>query len=273
MLMCFEINGWEVGKLAHAMKGCDIGNTGSPLDSPQCFGAGALRSSAEADQCRGKTVFPEDVGLLDPLGIDGSGTIGGALAALPGCNPIQSGPQRATKQTCSGLPVKPVNLNILPIPSQTPSVTTSTASKQSTPTPVPVSTSKTASSGSTAPGVKLPPGWTYSGCFSDHINPRSLGTQGEWWGEAMTSTGCVAHCKSIGKAIAGTENGGQCFCGNELKQSQAAPGGCDEPCDGDAGQMCGGSGTLSIFRKSTSVKPRHRRHRLGRSVHRFVEAS
>ena len=258
------------------MKGCMIGNTGAPLDSPECFGAGSLRSSKEADNCRAKNAFPEDVGLLNPVGIDRTGTIGGALDALPGCNPIQPGPERATKQTCSG-PVKAVS-SILPalsnpIPvtsSKTPTTiskipaTSSTVSKKSSaaaPSP-----SKTPTLGSAARGVQLPQGWTYSGCFSDKVNPRSLGTQGEWWGEAITSTGCVTHCNAIGKSIAGTENGGQCFCGNELKQSKEAPGGCDQACAGDASQMCGGRGTLSIFRKSTTGKPRHR-HRLARSAH------
>lgn len=269
------------------MKNCNIGNTGDPLDSPQCFGAGSLQSSEEADNCRVKNVFLEDVGLLDPIAKDGSGTIGGALDALPGCNPIQAGPQRATKQSCSGsaaipygtLPLvlgkakstteagakNPVN----PTPatqSENPSPNSITSKKITAATTVP---GETSSSDSTAPGVKLSPGWTYSGCFSDNLNPRSLGKQGEWWGEPITSTGCIEHCNSIGNPIAGTENGGQCFCGDELKQSEAAPGECDSPCNGDKGQICGGVGYLSIFRKSTTAKPIHR-HRLRRSVRHIV---
>lgn len=249
------------------MKGCNIGNTGAPLDSPECFGPGSLRSSAEAESCRAKDVFHEDVGLLDPVAKDGSRTIGGALKALPGCNPIQPGPQRATKAVC---PINSVlKSNSPPAPSQTqPAKSSTQAATTVKPNTVKPTTSSsapskaTSSSLLTAPGVKLPSGWTYSGCFSDKINPRSLGTQGEWWGEAITSTGCVERCNSIGKSIAGTENGGQCFCGNELKQSKAVPAGeCDQTCAGDSGQICGGSGTLSIFRKkSVAVKKlRHRR--------------
>lgn len=244
------------------MKGCDIGNTGSPLDSPQCFGPGALRLSAEADGCRAKDIFHEDVGLLDPIGADRSGTIGGALKALPGCNPIQPGPQRAIKAVC---PIDSV-LKSISLPAQTQilpaksSTTRAAAIKTTTSSSPPPSKTPSASS-LTAPGVKLPSGWTYSGCFSDNIDPRSLGTQGEWWGEPITSTNCVEHCKSIGKSIAGTENGGQCFCGNELKQSQAVSSGeCDQRCLGDNRQICGGSGTLSIFRKTIAVK-KPRRHR------------
>ena len=237
------------------MKGCNIGNTGAPLDSPECFGPGSLRSSAEADSCRAKDVFHEDVGLLDPIAKDGRGTIGGALSALPGCNPIQPGPQRATKPVC---PVPGLQSNIPPAVTQQEPAKSSTRAATVKPTSSSLP-GKAPSSDSTAPGVKLPSGWTYSGCFSDNIDPRSLGTQGEWWGEAITSTGCVKYCSSIGKAIAGTEHGGQCFCGNELKQSKPANGGCNMPCAGDGGQICGGSGNLSIFRKSTAGKSRHRR--------------
>lgn len=45
------------------MKTCNIGNTGDPLDSPQCFGAGSLRSSSEAENSRVSPSVNEDVGL------------------------------------------------------------------------------------------------------------------------------------------------------------------------------------------------------------------
>lgn len=249
------------------MKNCNIGNTGDPLDSPQCFGAGSLRSSKEADNCRAVDVFHEDVGVLDPLAGDRSGTIGGALDALPGCNPIQPGPQRATNAVCANIGLKTQGPSAPTQTSPASSITEAAAVKP-TSSSLP---SKAPSSDSTAPGVKLPSGWTYSGCFSDNINPRSLGKQGEWWGKAITSTGCVEHCNSIGNSIAGTEDGGQCFCGNELKQSEAAPGGCNKPCLGDSSQICGGAGNLSIFRKSTTKKPRHRRRH--DAHHHFIEAS
>lgn len=64
----------------------------------------------------------------------------------------------------------------------------------------------------------------------------------------MTSTGCASHCASKGFAIAGTENGGQCFCGNELIDSRPASAGvCNIRCKGDAGQTCGGKAALSVY--------------------------
>jgi hypothetical protein len=249
------------------MKSCNVGNTGDPLDSPECFGAGSLRSNEEADNCRAKNLFPEDVGLLNAMAKDGLGTIGGALDALPGCNPIQPGPEYATQQNCSGS-VSPPSLHGDPANLTTRAAATDPTSKASQKTTKTAgSPSEGPSSSPTVAGVKLPRGWTYTGCFSNNTDPRVLGIQGEWWGQAMTSSGCVAHCDSVGKSIAGTEDGGQCFCGNELKQGQVPLSDeCDQPCDGDDGQICGGKTALSIFRKSSAVKAR-RRHRDGRSAH------
>lgn len=58
-----QLNGWATGVLAKTMKTCNIGNTGDPLDSPQCFGAGSLRSSSETENSRVSPSVNEDVGL------------------------------------------------------------------------------------------------------------------------------------------------------------------------------------------------------------------
>lgn len=261
------------------MKGCNIGNTGDPLDSPQCFGAGSLRSSQEADNCRAIDQVGEDVGLVDKLASDNSHTLGGVLAALPGCNPIQAGPQKATKQTCGGTPAAPVpaapvkqasssvaapvvQTKAVSVP---PAGTTLHSTSSTKTTTAATSPSQTPSTDDTAKGVTIPSGWTYSGCYTDNLNPRSLGGNPEWWGQPITSTNCIAHCKSKGYSIAGTENEGQCFCGNELKQSKAAPGKCISPCVGNQGEICGGPGYLSIFKASGKSKHKY----MHRSAHRF----
>lgn len=249
--------------LARAMKGCNIGNTGDPLDSPQCFGAGSLRSSSEADNCRAPTVVNENVGLLSPTESDYSGTKGGVLDTLPGCNQIQAGPQDATQQKGCGAVTA---LNGQPVVRAPPPSSTSTkAAVQASPTKA--SPSETPSS-----GVTLPAGWTSTGCFSDTVSPRSLGTRQEWWGEPITSSNCVKHCDSIGKPIAGTEFGGQCFCGTKLVNSVAAPGKCSFPCVGNPKEQCGGSATLSIFKKTGGSKSR-RAHHHRRSGHGIMAAS
>lgn len=125
------------------------------------------------------------------------------------------------------------------------------------------------SSTSTAPGnssVTLPSGWTSAGCYLDTVNPRSLsGLTYAWWGEKMTSSGCASYCADKGFSHAGTENGGQCFCGNELVGSQTEPASdCASPCDGSASEMCGGQARLSVFTSSTTTTSRRRRSHLRR---------
>lgn len=146
------------------------------------------------------------------------------------------------------------------------------AAASTTAAAAPVSTSSAATtSASSAPSnVALPAGWKAYGCYSDNLNPRSLDFNG-WWGEPITSSGCADFCHTQGYSIAGTENSGQCFCGNELSQSTVqAPSACNMPCDGDASQICGGKATLSVFsanQLSTRRARRAHKHRRGAAHH------
>ena len=100
--------------------------------------------------------------------------------------------------------------------------------------------------------VILPPNWSYAGCYTDNLNPRSLGTTGILFaglgvGE-VTSSACIAYCAANGYNIAGTEFGSQCFCDNALTNSEVAPASvCDMPCQGNATEVCGGAAALSVF--------------------------
>ena len=118
------------------------------------------------------------------------------------------------------------------------------------------STSSSSTSG-TAP--TLPSGWSSLGCYTDSVNPRALPVTG-WWGNATTSSGCVAGCEAEGYAFAGTENAGQCFCGNDLVQSVKTTG-CDLPCTGEGGEICGAAGKLSLFGKKSVSRVKRHRHR------------
>ncbi|KAL8959074.1 MAG: hypothetical protein Q9193_003998 [Seirophora villosa] len=233
------LNGWKPGVLAKAIRGCDIGNTGDPLDSPQCFGAGSVQSEADKEACTIAPVVKQDIGNK------------GALNALPGCNPIQPGPGLATKATnCAGArsPETAVPAPVTSGPTDTESSSTSGSSSGLNP----------ASINSTS-GV-----WKAAGCFLDTVNPRSLGKQMEYWGSKTSSSNCVEHCDSRGAKYAGTEYGGQCFCGNELINSANHPGKCDFKCSGDANEICGGSAHLSIYSLDGSVsmqkRSTHHRH-------------
>ena len=274
------------------MKTCYNGNGGPFLDSDGCFGAGGLYDGKTQDACRAKKIVDEDVGWKDGAGE--STTFGGVLPHLPGCNPIQPGPQLATIQTnCpyswpqtlsdgsggSGASVDtmatsvsstavvqqpsasvvdqhPTNSPVMPIMSQS---TTTTSSPAESATPTGSTGSDSGASHMTAADGST---WQLMGCFTDQLNPvRSLGTTPEWWGKDITSSNCVDHCSKIGMSMSGTENGGQCFCGTSLVNSkQVDISKCDSPCTGDASQTCGGGGTLSVYKKSGDPMKRTHRH-------------
>ena len=139
-------------------------------------------------------------------------------------------------------------------------------------TPSSVTTSPDSSSDQ-ASNVTLPSGWKAAGCYLDALNPRSLnGIKFAWWGELITSSGCSKYCDEQGYSFAGTENSGQCFCGNELVQSKLmAATDCKMTCRGDAGEICGGPARLSVFTKSSSMRRRSHKHR--RNGHHMVAAS
>ncbi|KAK8229031.1 hypothetical protein IWZ00DRAFT_440874 [Phyllosticta capitalensis] len=194
------LNGWTPGVLQNAMKTCNIGESGEPLSN--CFD---VYTDAERNACKQPAIVDEKVD--------------GWLPALPGCNPIQKGPGKAT-------PVTNCNIN-------------------------PTINGKAAPSAASASSLTLPSSWASAGCYSDAVSPRSLsGETLAWWGEKMTATGCANHCASKGFAISGVEFGQQCFCANSLDQSSKVDDSkCAMPCVGAAGQTCGGDGLLSVYTK------------------------
>lgn len=272
------------------MKTCNAGNTGMSLDVSQCFGAGSIQDGAAKDACTIAPTVTEDIGATN------------ALSQLPGCNPIQSGPALATKPAncaAGGTITQPTSISGSSTSSQASStgtattvahivptttggsgpVTTAIGSSQSVPQtttgssgPAPTGTDTSSLTGSSTglspSSVNSTSGvWKAAGCFLDAMNPRSLGQQPEWWGHQITSSGCVEHCDSIGAKYAGTENGGQCFCGNELINSANHAGKCTSKCTGDNAELCGGPAHLSIYSldgtvslKKPTTHQRHGRH-------------
>jgi len=155
-------------------------------------------------------------------------------------------------------------------------IATATASSDSTPptgaSEVPSGTSPGVSASSTVSGVAattmptaesnvtLPSGWSSAGCYSDALEPRSLNVWA-YWGEPITSSGCAKYCDSKGYTFAGTENQGQCFCGNELIKAESKPSSeCNLSCRGSDAEICGGSDRLSVFTKASGKAKRSHRH-------------
>lgn len=81
------------------------------------------------------------------------------------------------------------------------------------------------------------------GCFKD-AEDRDLPTQaGE---EKMTTARCAGLCAAKGFALAGTQHGTQCWCGNSYGRHGKATN-CDTPCDGNPAEKCGGDWALSVY--------------------------
>jgi hypothetical protein len=87
------------------MPTCKPGNTGNPqLSDNTCFGTfGGTFTGAEMTACTLKPTVNEDVGWTygefdNPVG--GVLTYGGVLDKLPGCCPVQEGPNDAVIMAC-----------------------------------------------------------------------------------------------------------------------------------------------------------------------------
>lgn len=100
--------------------------------------------------------------------------VGGLLAALPGCNPVQPGPTASPQSDC-GAPtaITPSNATFF----------TDLTSK----------------------------GWSYTGCGTDNYYNRIL-TGAHQAKDQMTNENCVGFCESKGFLVAGTEYSTECYC-------------------------------------------------------------
>ncbi len=99
------------------------------------------------------------------------------------------------------------------------------------------------------------PGWSYYGCYSDNSNRVLTGMEFVNLNHKVDNTDCTEACNAAGFSFAGTEYGGQCFCGNSLNgSSKEDESTCNMPCEGDATQTCGGGWRLSVYSKSSSTK-------------------
>ena len=194
------VNGWDVDHLQKAIDECKS-------------------NSGRVEDCPVFKLTPNNVaqGCKIPPSIDEQTS--GTLDALPGCNPVQAGPERAvaksTDCTVSGVIGKPQAY-----------FTDLTQTKK----------------------------WFYVGCGTDSIYARKF-TGASTSSKTMTVETCVDFCSGKGFSVAGTEYGNECYCANSIP-SDAAPvqgymGNCMMPCAGDAGEFCGGGGTISLYQKCT----------------------
>lgn len=98
----------------------------------------------------------------------------------------------------------------------------------------------------------------YRGCFTDS-GKRALGAY-SFQSNSMSAWGCQWICNSTGYALAGVQNGNQCWCGNSLYGDwqtgyQVAESDCASPCAGDPTVQCGGAWKLGIYAISPRTPP------------------
>ncbi|KAK4455790.1 WSC domain-containing protein [Podospora aff. communis PSN243] len=92
--------------------------------------------------------------------------------------------------------------------------------------------------------------YDHIGCWTDDSRlGRALTYDMKIDGSTFTTEKCLAACKNEGYAFAGTEFGGECWCGSVIaNDTRAAPDSeCNMPCNGDRTQTCGGPGRLSLY--------------------------
>ncbi|RAL64043.1 hypothetical protein DID88_003231 [Monilinia fructigena] len=142
--------------------------------------------------------------------------------ALPGCNPVQSGPANAVQQTGCG-------------------ATTTIG------TPMWPYTDVTKTKG-----------YAYIGCGFDTAGAaRTLQGASLTNNTGMTIESCIDFCKSKGFSIAGLEYSTQCFCDNSILTGRAPVpglvGNCAMTCSGNSAEICGGPALLSLYQKCSST--------------------
>ncbi|ORX99400.1 hypothetical protein BCR34DRAFT_495426 [Clohesyomyces aquaticus] len=194
------VNGWDVKVLQSAVETC-LDDSGSVS---KC-GAVTMFTGAECNACKLPTVVNEQVD--------------GVLDKLPGCNPIASGPGRASPASnCPTTPLSAPSTNFVDL----------TSSKK----------------------------WEYTGCGTDNIGARAF-TGKSTSSDDMTVEKCVDFCSAAGFSYAGLEYGRECYCDNTLKAANAPKdgimGSCTMKCAGNNKEFCGNGGAMSIYHKCGST--------------------
>ena len=277
--------GWDTKLLQHIIDTCDAGTKG--MD--QCQG---LFYGVNNEECSIDSPVPEKVsGLLSAL--PGKNLLSGWRygSPKPGSQPTETAQQPGTQPTSPAGGNKPQPTNTAP-PAQSsdapppaqssgaPQTETENAEPTLTkPADEPANTCRppkthtvyetvtvTAgqpSSPTTTPVTKEIGGFKYTGCFKDAEN-RVLNGKVRPDVGSMTNEKCINRCKSLGFSVAGTEYGGQCYCGNEIVGSEKLDeSSCNSTCEGDKSDTCGGSWALSVFSTGGEVDMRNsklRRH-------------
>ncbi|KAK1751929.1 hypothetical protein QBC47DRAFT_463994 [Echria macrotheca] len=283
------MSGWDEKALQQIIDNCDAGHEGIH----KCPGLiGGVND--ESGRCHASCPVSEDIdGPLDKL--PGSNPLagwkyGGGNAPVnppsPPANPPVNPPAAAPPASSSSAPVSPPKpptpssvqaTTLVPIIKEIPSPSSSPSSPAAPPpqptSPPPAATrkvttvydtvtvwqTKTVYNDGTTPTAspssqKEISGYKYAGCYRDDRARVLAGEKLPSLGRVST-TSCVNYCSSKGFVVAGTEYGGECFCGDSLREvEKIAEGECAKMCEGDNNEICGGDWALSLWTKG-GVEP------------------
>ncbi|KAF2151072.1 WSC-domain-containing protein [Myriangium duriaei CBS 260.36] len=106
--------------------------------------------------------------------------------------------------------------------------------------------------------------WTLASCYVDNPGSRTLptGVSTPDGFSGLTTEKCLDSCAAAGFTYCGTEYSGECFGSNTAPdQSLALAGdpvqqGCDYPCNGNKGEVCGGASRILIYVNSPAQRIR-----------------
>lgn len=98
-------------------------------------------------------------------------------------------------------------------------------------------------------------GWSPQGCIADDKNlpPMVSPFPYQLSSEEVTPAACMDFCDGRGDSFAATQNGNECWCGEQSEASDITfidGSKCDIPCSGGSGEMCGGKNSLGIFARA-----------------------
>ena len=102
----------------------------------------------------------------------------------------------------------------------------------------------------TVTATGLPSGWNYAGCYAEPSQGRAVAANQQPDNQQLTIESCIATCSAAGYTVAGMEYSVQCFCDNYISNGGAlasADSKCAMTCGGNANEICGGPGLISVY--------------------------
>jgi hypothetical protein len=129
-----------------------------------------------------------------------------------------------------------------------PSGTTSDTGPTSSTSEVPSPTGVVPAQPSTV-AVSTDISYAYLGCYEDTTDILTRVLRGpSFTSSSMTPTSCASYCSNLGYPYAGTESGGDCFCGGTVFADSSLSNQCIQACAGDSTLACGAPLRISVYK-------------------------